>query len=55
MALSRAAIRRDSVSLFRFTFISQVQFFWCEMLLISRLKAAIKLFVCYARIGMTAT
>ena len=38
MALSCAAIRRDSVSLLRFPFLSQVQVFWCEMLLISRLK-----------------
>ena len=39
MALSCAAIRRDSVSLLRFPFLSQVQVFWCEMLFISRLKA----------------
>ena len=32
MALSCAAIRRDSVSLLRFPFLSQVQVFWCEML-----------------------
>ena len=38
MALSCAAIRRDSVSLLRFPFLRQVQVFWCEMLSISRLK-----------------
>ena len=38
MALSCAAIRRDSVSLLRFPFLSQVQVFWCEMLFIRRLK-----------------
>ena len=38
MALSCAAIRRDSVSLLRFPFLSQVQVFWCEILFISRLK-----------------
>ena len=38
MALSCAAIRRDSVSLLRFPFLSKVQVFWCEMLFISRLK-----------------
>ena len=36
--LSCATIRRDSVSLLRFSFLSQVQGFWCEMLFISRLK-----------------
>ena len=36
MALSCAAIRRDSVSLLRFPFLSQVQVFWCEMLFIRR-------------------
>ena len=35
---SRAAIRRDYVSLLRFPFLSQVQVFWCEMLLIRLLK-----------------
>ena len=45
MALSCAAIRRDSVSLsWRFPFLSQVQVFWCEMLFIRRLKAAIEMF-----------
>ena len=38
MVLSCAAIRRVSISLLRFPFLSQVQVFWCEMLLISRLK-----------------
>ena len=38
MALSCAAIRRNSVSLLRFPFLSQVQVFWCEMLFIRRLK-----------------
>ena len=38
MALSCAAIRRDSVSLLRFPFPSHVQVFWSEMLFISRLK-----------------
>ena len=37
MALSYAAIRRDSVSLIKFPFLSQVQVFWCEMF-IRRLK-----------------
>ena len=36
MALSCAAIRRDSVSFLRFPFLSQVQVFWYEMLFISR-------------------
>ena len=39
MALSCAAIRRDSVSFLRFPFLTQVQVFWCEMLFISRLKS----------------
>ena len=34
MALFCAAIRRDSVSLIKFPFLSQVQVFWCEMLFI---------------------
>ena len=38
MALSCAAIRRDSVSLLRFPFLSQIQVFLCEMLFISTLK-----------------
>ena len=38
MALSCAAIRRDSVSLLRFPFFSQVQDFCCQMLFICRLK-----------------
>ena len=38
MALCCAAIRRDSVSLLRFPFLSQVHVFCCEMLFISRLK-----------------
>ena len=38
MALTCAAIRRDSVSLLRFPFLSQVQVFWCDMLFIRRLK-----------------
>ena len=37
-ALSCAAMRRDSVSLLKFPFLSQVQVFWCEMLFIRRLK-----------------
>ena len=35
MALFCAAIKRDSVSLLRFLFLSQVQVFWCEILFIS--------------------
>ena len=38
MALSCASIRRDSVSLLKFPFLSQVQVFWWEMLFIRRLK-----------------
>ena len=38
MTLSCAAIWRDSVSLLKFSFLSQVQVFWCEMLFIRRLK-----------------
>ena len=38
MALSCAAIRRDSVSLLKFPFFSQVQDFWCDMLFTRRLK-----------------
>ena len=38
MALFSAAIRRDSVSLLRFPFLSLVQVFLCEMVFISRLK-----------------
>ena len=38
MALSCAAIRRDSVSLLRFPFLSQVQVFLCKMLFTRRLK-----------------
>ena len=38
MALSCAAIRRDSVSLLKFPFLSQYQVFWCAMLFIRRLK-----------------
>ena len=38
MALSCAAMRRDSVSLLKFPFLSQVQVFWGEMLFISSLK-----------------
>ena len=37
MALSCVAIWRDSVSLLRFPFLSQVQVFLCEMVFISRL------------------
>ena len=44
MALSCAAIRRDSVSLLRFPFFSQVQVFWCEMLFIRRLKRSYSCF-----------
>ena len=38
MALFCAAIRRDSVSLFKFPFLSHVQVLSCHMLFISRLK-----------------
>ena len=38
MVLSCTAIRRYSVSILRFPFLSQVHFFRCEMLFISRLK-----------------
>ena len=38
IALSCTAIWRDSVSLLRFSFLSQVQVFRCEMLFIRRLK-----------------
>ena len=38
MALPCAVIRRGSVSLLKFPFLSQVQVFWCEMLFIRRLK-----------------
>ena len=38
MALSCAAIRRDSVSLLRFPFLSHVQVLLCEMAFISRFK-----------------
>ena len=34
MALSCAAIMRDSVSFLKFPFLSQVQVFWCEMFII---------------------
>ena len=38
MASFCAAIRRDSVSLLKFLFCSQIQVYWCEMLFISHLK-----------------
>ena len=38
IALSCAAIKRDSVSPLWFPFLNQVYDFWCEMLFISRLK-----------------
>ena len=38
IALSCTAMRRDSVSLLRFPFLSQVLVFWCETLFIRRLK-----------------
>ena len=38
MVLSCAVIKRDSVSLLRFPFLTQVQVFWCEMLFTRRLK-----------------
>ena len=38
MALFYSGIRRDSVSLLKFPFLSHVQVFWCEMVFISRLK-----------------
>ena len=44
MALFWAAIRRDSVSLLRFLFLSQVHVFSCEMLLVSRLKHPLSCF-----------
>ena len=47
MALSCAAIRRDSISLLRFPFLSQVQVFWCEMLFISHLKRSSSCFFSY--------
>ena len=43
MALFCAAIRRDSVSLLRFRFLSLVQVFSCEILL-SRLKCSLSCF-----------
>ena len=44
MALSCAAIRRDSISLLRFPFLSQVQFFWFVILFIRRLKRLLSCF-----------
>ena len=44
MALSCAAIRRDSISLLRFSLLCQVQAFWCEMLFIRRLKRPYSIF-----------
>ena len=44
MALFYAAIRRDSVSLLKFPFLSQVLVFWCEMLFISHLKRPLSCF-----------
>ena len=44
MALSCAAIRRDSVSLLRFPFLSQVQVFWWGDVVYKTFKAAIELF-----------
>ena len=44
MALSCAAISRDSVSLLKFPFLCQVHVFWCEIVFISRLKRPYKLF-----------
>ena len=44
LALSCDAIRRGSVSLLRYPFLSRVQVFWCEMLFIILFKAAIELF-----------
>ena len=44
MVLSCAAIKRYSVSLLRFPFLSQVQVFWCEMLFMSRLNAHLVVF-----------
>ena len=38
MALSCVTIRRDSVCLLKFPFLSEVQVFWCEVLFIRRLK-----------------
>ena len=38
MALSCAAIRRESVSLIMFPYLSHVHIFWSEMLFMSRLK-----------------
>ena len=44
MALSYAAIRRDSVSLLKFPFLSRVKILSCEILFISRLNPPIELF-----------
>ena len=44
MALFFAAIRRDSVSLLKFPFLSQVQVFKCEMLFISCFKVLLSCF-----------
>ena len=44
MALFYAAIRRDPVSLLKFSFLSHIQVFLCEMLLISHLKHTVLFF-----------
>ena len=47
MALSCAAISRDSVSILKFPFLSHIQVFLCEMLSISRLKRPQSCFYCH--------
>ena len=47
MALFCVAIRRDSVSLLKFPFLTHVQVFLCEMLFISRLKHPYSCFSSY--------
>ena len=49
MALFCAAIRRDSVSLWKFPFLSQVQVFSCEMLLLLLLSLLLLLFRFFAQ------
>ena len=44
MVLFCAAIRRDSVSLLKFSFLNRVKVFSCEMLFISRLKGLLSCF-----------
>ena len=49
IALFCAAIRRDSVSLLKFHFLSHVQVLSCEMLFISRLKRPWSYYLSYCR------